>query len=105
MVYDGTKSLLNDALFAPWFSLPTVNTMLRTVAEDTWSADNDFGEMFLNFWLHPELRMYAGIDLTGLFPEELIFSKRKVLWQAWNRCAMGLSPSPYQATQTAQRVK
>ncbi|KAL7579129.1 hypothetical protein ACA910_019156 [Epithemia clementina (nom. ined.)] len=79
--------------------------MLRTVMEDTWSADNDFGEMFLNFWLHPELRMYAGIDLTGLFPEELTLLKRKVLWQAWNRCAMGLSPSPYQATQTAQRVK
>ncbi|KAL7580593.1 hypothetical protein ACA910_003714 [Epithemia clementina (nom. ined.)] len=31
--------------------------------------------------------------------------KQRVLWEAWNCCAMGLSPSPYQATQSAQRVK
>ncbi|KAL7575469.1 hypothetical protein ACA910_007367 [Epithemia clementina (nom. ined.)] len=110
MVYDGTKSGLNAALFAPWFALPTVDSMLRSEGPTTWSADNDFGEMFLNFWLHPELRKYAGIDLTGLFPEEVnrkssARNKRKVLWETWNRCAMGLSPSPYQATQLAHRVK
>ena len=27
MVYDGTKLALNDALHAPWFALPTVDTM------------------------------------------------------------------------------
>ena len=27
MVYDGTKSCLNDALFAPWFALPTADSM------------------------------------------------------------------------------
>ena len=33
MVYDGSKSGLNDALWAPWFALPTINTMTRwTVA-------------------------------------------------------------------------
>ncbi|KAL7559822.1 hypothetical protein ACA910_003985 [Epithemia clementina (nom. ined.)] len=113
MVYDGTKSGLNAALFAPWFSLATVDTMLRSVDQNTWSADNDFGEMFLNFWLHPELRKYAGIDLTGLFPEELekgaqsgaTSKPRKTIWEAWLQCAMGLTTSPYQATQSAQRVK
>ncbi|KAL7574179.1 hypothetical protein ACA910_014856 [Epithemia clementina (nom. ined.)] len=110
MVYDGTKSGLNAALFAPWFSLATVNTMLRSVYHDTGSADNDFGEMFLKFWLHPELRRYAGIDLTTLFKDKLDQgganrANKKTLWEAWTRCAMGLSTSPYQATQAAQRVK
>ena len=27
MIYDGTKSGLNDALFAPWFALPTADSM------------------------------------------------------------------------------
>ena len=49
MVYDGTKSGLNASLHAPWFSLATVDSMLRSVDVTTWSADNDFGEMFLKF--------------------------------------------------------
>ncbi|KAL7574949.1 hypothetical protein ACA910_010772 [Epithemia clementina (nom. ined.)] len=69
--------------------------------------------MFLNFWLHPELRRYTGINLTGLFSHKLTHSsgqkpgrkKTKVLWETWNWCAMGLSPSPYQATQSSQRAK
>jgi hypothetical protein len=31
MVYDGSKSGLNKALWAPWFSLPTIDSMLRWV--------------------------------------------------------------------------
>ena len=106
MVYDGTKSGLNDALFAPWFGLGNVTSMLRTVEPKTWSADNDFGEMFLNFWIHPDLRQYTGIDITELFPEELQekFGSTRI-WEAWCRCAMGLTTSPYQTTQCAQRVK
>ena len=106
MVYDGTKSGLNASLFAPWFGLGNVTSMLRTVESRTWSADNNFGEMFLNLWLHPDLRTYTGIDITDLFPEELKerFGQTR-LWEAWTRCAMGLTTSPYQATQNAQRVK
>jgi hypothetical protein len=29
MVYDGSKSGLNEALWAPWFALPTVDAMTR----------------------------------------------------------------------------
>ena len=107
MVYDASKSGLNSVLFAPWFGLSTVDSMLWSVDEDTWSADNDFGEMFLNFWLHPELREYTGIDLTGLFQDELktFEGGRPAVWEAWNRCAMGMGPSPYQSTQGAQRVR
>jgi hypothetical protein len=34
-----------------------------------WLADNNFGEMFLSFPLHPDLKKYCGIDLSQLFPE------------------------------------
>ncbi|KAL7556655.1 hypothetical protein ACA910_017593 [Epithemia clementina (nom. ined.)] len=85
--------------------------MLRSGHGTTSSADNNYGEMFLNFWLHPELWKYAGIDLTGICPEELkdVEHPRKkqkhVLWEAWSRCAMGLTSSPLQAMQAIQRVK
>ena len=105
MVYDGTKSGLNGVLHAPWFGLATVETMLRSVEACTWSADNDFGEMFLNFWLHPEIRKYTGVDLTSLFPEELEDGRKTKKWETWVRCAMGVTVSPYQTTQCSQRVK
>ena len=69
MVYDGSKSGLNDALWAPWFALPTINTMTRWTVAGTWLADNDYGEMFLNFPMHPDLQPYCGIDVTQFFPE------------------------------------
>ena len=64
MVYDGSKSGLNDLLWAPWFALPTIDTMTRWTLAGTWLADNDYGEMFLNFPMHPDLQKYCGIDLT-----------------------------------------
>ena len=42
--------------------------MLQTVDVGYWSGDNDYGDMFLKFWLHAELQQYCGVDLTGLFP-------------------------------------
>ncbi|KAL7578375.1 hypothetical protein ACA910_012777 [Epithemia clementina (nom. ined.)] len=77
--------------------------MLQSVDNDTWSADNNFGEMFLDFWLHPKLQSYPGIDLTLLFKDELKLDSvkqtaKKTLWEAWTRWTMGLT-STYQATQ------
>ena len=67
MVYDGTKSGLNDVLYAPWFALPTVDTMTRWVIAGTWLADNDYGDCFLNYPLHPDLQKFCGINLSQLF--------------------------------------
>jgi hypothetical protein len=47
-------------------------------------ADNDVGEMFLNFVLHKSVQALCGT---------------KVLWERWTQCAVGLRPSPYQACQ------
>mmetsp|Transcript_8332 Transcript_8332/g.12121 ORF Transcript_8332/g.12121 Transcript_8332/m.12121 type:complete len:644 (-) Transcript_8332:24-1955(-) len=57
MVYDGTKSGLNDAMFAPWFPLPTVEQLLRVVDCGSYMGDIDVGEMFLNFIMHKSLRV------------------------------------------------
>ena len=83
----GTASGLNAVLFAPWFALTTLNCILRSVGPNTFSAENDCGEMFHNFWMHPDLRQYCAIDLTGLFPEEVKSTGRPgsgYLCEAWN---------------------
>jgi hypothetical protein len=49
LVYDGTKSGLNKAMWAPWFGLPSVDSLLRCLAPGTFMADNNVGEMFLIF--------------------------------------------------------
>jgi hypothetical protein len=106
MVYNGMSCGLNDVLWAPWFALPTGDQMLRTVEEGSWGADNDYGEMFLNFWLHEILQQLCGVDLTVHFPEERPESYGATpLWEAWARPPMGIRPSPYQAVQGALVVK
>jgi hypothetical protein len=92
MVYDGTVSGLNDAIWVPRFVLPTIETHLRLVGEDTCMADVDVGDCFLNFILHKELQELDGVDLSHYFGEE-----GKTLWEAWKRAAMGVKSSPYQA--------
>ncbi len=99
MVYDGSASGLNDLLGAPWFPLPTLDTLQRSIEPGTFMSDNDVGEMFLNFMLHEDLRKLCGVDFTLYYPEELESSASRVIWERWQRCAMGLRPSPYQAVQ------
>jgi hypothetical protein len=105
MVYNGTSCGLNPVLWAPWFALPTGDQMIRTLDVGYWGADNDYGDMFLNFWLHDELQRYCGVDLTTLFPEELEGTGKSLLWETWTRPTMGLKPSPYQAVQGALVAK
>ena len=98
MVYDGTKSGLNDAMWAPWFALPTIESHLRFVAKGSFMGDLDIGDMFHNFVLHDSLKRLAGIDVTPFYPEELREGVR-VIWQCWQRCAMGLKKPPYNSVQ------
>lgn len=69
MLYDRIKSGLNELLWAPRLPLPTVDFHLRSVEPVTWMADNDFGEMFLNFVLHEIVQALCGVDLTKYFPD------------------------------------
>ncbi|KAL7563418.1 hypothetical protein ACA910_016514 [Epithemia clementina (nom. ined.)] len=102
MVYDGTKSGLNACLYALWFILPDASVLTCTLDDKYWCIDNDYGEMFLNFWIHPELMAYSGMDLTPLFGRR----EDGQLWlEVWLRCPMGQRPSPYAMIQQTQRLK
>ena len=102
MVYNGTSCGLNWALWAPNFWLPTSKSALRVLDYGYFSVDVDLGEMFLNFPLPELLRQYSGIDLTP-FAAELRESlgmgttDAPSFWVRWERCWMGLKPSPYMA--------
>ena len=49
MVYDGTKSGLNAALWAPNFFMPNAETALQKVDFGFYAVDVNLGEFFLNF--------------------------------------------------------
>jgi hypothetical protein len=67
MVYDATRSRLNECLWAPGFGLPTVDSLTRGIDEHSWMGNLEIGKMFLNFCLHPRLQPYAGVDLRPHF--------------------------------------
>jgi hypothetical protein len=54
-------------------------THLWAVDENTFMADVDVGEMFLNFHLHEVIQAFAAVDLTKFFE-----SPDGVLrWEVW----------------------
>jgi hypothetical protein len=57
---------LNDAVFVPLFSLPTVNSLLWLVDRKTVMSDWDMGDMFHNFQLHENTVKATEIDLRPL---------------------------------------
>jgi hypothetical protein len=95
-VYDATKSGLNKAIWAPNFCLPNIASVLHNSDDKTFYGDIDIGEMFLNYFLDPDLRPWAGVDLSGgsasIIPEKEA-AKRVIL--RWNRSLMGVRSSPF----------
>ena len=90
LVYDGTKSKLNASVFATNFFLPFLDSVLMWVNVDSWLADLDLGEMFLNYFLDKRIRAYSGVDLSKLMTEEEVQN-----WERWTRTFMGFTSSPY----------
>jgi hypothetical protein len=78
LVYDGSVGVFNLTIRVPRFFLPTIRTHLRAVDANTYMADVDIGEMFLNFILHKDLQALAGVDLSHYFTGE----KKGALWEA-----------------------
>jgi hypothetical protein len=102
MVYNGTSCGLNDAVFAPWFAMPTIDSHLRAVDVGTFMADCNISEMFLNFMLDPEIRPFAGVNLTTLFADEAM---SKIFWERWERMLMCFKPSPYCTTRAMRQIE
>ena len=105
MVYDGSASGLNENLWAPWFSLPTIDNLVRALEPGYSMADNDVGEMFHNFVLHKDLRRLCGMDFTPYFKKCDGRGRQQKNWMRWNRLAMGLRTSPYCAIQAMMILK
>ncbi len=55
MVYDASKSGLNDCLWVPSFPLPSSASFTDQLEDTSWMMDLDLGEMFLNFPLDANL--------------------------------------------------
>jgi hypothetical protein len=74
------------------FSLPTINSLLCIVNHDTLMADQDMGEIILNFHLHSDTVRFAGIDMGPLgFASE----EGDQRWMCWKRNLMGFKASLY----------
>jgi hypothetical protein len=81
MVYDGTKSRLNENIWVPRFPLPMVNTHQRGVDSNTWMSDMDIGEMFLNFFLHKSMQALCGVDLEQFLARTMNPVSRLSCWK------------------------
>lgn len=101
-VYNGTKSGLNGAVWAPSFFLPTSKSALRVMSYETFCVDMDLGEMFLNFAMTKELRAYAGVDITSMIPflKNIPKDWKGDLFVRWNRQFMGFTPSPFNSVRS-----
>jgi hypothetical protein len=79
--------------------MPNATSAVRVVSFYTYVFDSDFGEYFLNFFNDPDIRPYCGVDPTPL--HDKINARKDLtkgsLLKCWNRCFMGLRPSPYNA--------
>jgi hypothetical protein len=105
LVKNGTSSGLNAHLWAPWFALPTICALLRVLEIDTFMADSDIGEMFLNFMLEERCARLAGVDLTHYVQMGKCALGRKIHLVRWGRCLMGGTFSPYQTGQVMGHAK
>jgi hypothetical protein len=91
IVYNGTRSGLNDALWAPSFFLPTTNTAARVMSFYTYCVDLDLGEMFLNFLMDKKIQAFAGVDVTCLqvfFNDYVPAEHKPQMWERWERLFM-----------------
>jgi hypothetical protein len=99
IVYKTTSSGLNVYLWAPWFSLPTINTIVRALEEGTFMSNLDIAEMFFNFVLEAKCQRLAGVELTHYIEKREGAGGRTRHLALWARCLMGATLSPYQTGQ------
>eukprot|EP00804_Cyclotella_cryptica_P012519 CCRYP_017724-RA/>CCRYP_017724-RA protein AED:0.34 eAED:0.23 QI:0/0/0/1/1/1/3/0/930 len=100
IVYDGTASGLNDAVWSPSFWLPTFDSLVRALDASSWMTDRDIGDMFLNFQLHESAWQDAGVDIKPIMTEQEV-SQGKHRWYHLVCNAMAFSPSPYNSIRMA----
>ena len=80
IVYNATACGLNEALWAPNFALPTIDSVLRNSSQNSWFSDIDLGDMFLNYFLDKDLREFAGVSIHEIGGKK---------WKRWEKTLMG----------------
>jgi len=91
VVFDGTRSGLNEALWAPSFHLPTIDSLLPALEPGYWQSDIDVREQFYNFALDPRVRPFCGLDVSYYLDHH----PGATLWLSWHHRVMGLKSSPH----------
>ena len=66
IVYDMTKCGLDACLWSPRFYLPNPDAVFDSIEYQAWMGDIDQGEMFLNYFVDPELLPFLGVDVTEI---------------------------------------
>ena len=103
MVYNGTGCVLNKAVWASYFGLPTVRQTLRSLLPGYQQCDMDVGAMLFNFLFHEELKQLSGVEVTNVRSEEgpdtNWEAQRPQNGERWCWNWMGLRDSPYQSIQ------
>jgi hypothetical protein len=89
---------LNDCVWVPSFFLPTIDTLIRALDENSWMTDRDVGDMFLNYQLHASAVPYTGVDLSSLYESD---SEEGPRWAGWDRNLMGFAAFPYNSIKMA----
>jgi hypothetical protein len=94
IVSNRTSSGMNAHLWAPWFALPTIFSLLRALELNTFMTDYKIGEMFLNCVLEERCVRPTGVDLTHYVEkvEDTPDGKRHLV--LWGRCMMGGASPP-----------
>ena len=102
IVYDATANGLNECVWSPPFWLPTINTLVCGLDENSWMTDRDMADMFLNFQLHSSAVPFTGVRLSSLYEAS---DKIGVCEAVWDRNLMGFAPSPYNSVKMARIVE
>jgi hypothetical protein len=92
IVFHAGANKLNDCIWAPSFSLPTVNSLLQITDERALMRDQDLGKMFLLFQLHPNTVKFTAVDLG---PLQFNIKECPHRWVCWARNLMGFKSLPY----------
>ena len=98
-MYDATANKLNECVWVPSFQLPTLDMLLQALGRNSWMAECDIIDMFLNFQLHVNVFLYTEVDLGPMFEVGESIGNRR--WACWDRNLMGFSASPYTSVKMA----
>ena len=94
MVFDATVSGINNSMWNPNLTFPSMGILLMMVGPQTHMVYVDVGEMFHNFRLSLVLAKYCGVDL-GAYLGHKKDRQEKPLWMLWVCLIMGLLLSTY----------